>query len=109
MFGIFGTNYHNFPVTLDYSAFVAHRLNRWSYFHFILLVCGLYPARLIDKLLLNALGSPHDPALGKIVRAHFQLYCVAGEYPYGMDTQFARHVSGYLMVICKSNAKLSVP
>ena len=64
MFLVLGADDHYLSVTLDYSAFVAHRLYRRSYFHvFILLV----------------LVTPCDPSLGKIIQAEFYFYGVAFE------------------------------
>ena len=37
VFGIFGTNNHNFAITFDNLALVAHGLYRRFYFHFVLL------------------------------------------------------------------------
>lgn len=32
---VLGTDYHNFSVSLDYFALIAHGFNRWSDFHFV--------------------------------------------------------------------------
>ena len=55
MLGIFADNHYP-AFSLDNLALVAHRLDRRSYFHFIIL------------LTIALLRSPRDPALGKVIR-----------------------------------------
>ena len=80
---VFAANNHDFAVSFDNSALVAHRLYRRSYFH--------DRSPLIQSLCL-ILTAPYDPALGQIVRAHFQLNPVPGNDFDIIHSEFTRNI-----------------
>lgn len=71
---VLGTDNHNLAVSLDYLAFIAHRLYRRSNFHDnFLSSISFFLGRKNKFADLRALPSPHDrfsPRLSEIVRLH---------------------------------------
>ena len=61
-----------------------------------------------SDLLLDALCPPNNSAFGQVVRTHFQFNCVAGQYSYRVNSQFARNVSGNFVIIGQPYPKLCV-
>ena len=99
---VFGADDHNFAVALDDFAFVAHGFDRRSDFHFDFLRIDDCPFGGAKR---SALATPGDPALGEIVRAHFQLDGVAGDDADVIHAQLARNVRRDGMPVGKLHAE----
>ena len=83
---IFGADDHNFSVSLDDFALIAHGLYGRSDFH-----CDYLDVDFGLKMAL-VLAPPCDAALGEVVGAHFELYGVALDDADIVHAQFPRDI-----------------
>mgnify|MGYP005803983639 CR=1 FL=1 len=83
MVGVLGANDHDFAVSLDDFAFVAHRLDAGSDFHKNLLFVSV-----------------NDPALCQVVRRHLDFDSVAFQNSDVVDAEFSSEVCQYDMTVC---------
>ena len=90
---VFRAYNHNFAFSFYNLAFIAHRFNRWSYFHFFI--------SFGKNILRLVFASPDYSAFGQIVRTHFEFHAVAEYYLYVMLAKFPRNVRRNYMPVRK--------
>ena len=79
---VLGTNDHNFAFSFNDLAFIAHRFDRRSYFHFFISL----------NIYFSVLAAPNNSTLREVVRAHFQLDGIARNDLDIVHAEFARYV-----------------
>ena len=95
---ILGADYHNSAVSLDDLAFVAHRFNTGSDFHF-------EPPK-VRIFYFDLLVAVDNSSLSQVIGRHFDFHLVAFEDSDVVDTQFSAEIREYFVSVVEYYSEL---